>query len=120
MAKNKKGIENITEPESVKDSENASENVVVQSDPISALSREERRKYRKTLRSLRRSEWLEEYWIIMILSLVVLALMIVLTIGKAVHDKIEQKKLEEEQQEKEDSLEQLEIYNIREQMELLL
>ncbi len=120
MAKKKKGIENIEEPESPRDSEKA----VVIPDPMDALSREERRKYRKTLRSLRRSEWLEEYWIIMILSLVVLALMIALTIGKAIHDKKEQEELEREQQqeqeEEEDPLEQLENYNIRKQMELLL
>lgn len=115
MAKKKKGVENNEGLEPQTENEKA----VIQSDPMDALSREERRKYRKAVRSLRRSEWLEEYWIIMILSLVVLALMIALTIGKAVHDKKEQEELEREQQqeqeEEEDPLEQLENYNIREE-----
>lgn len=88
-----------------------------------SLTPEERKKYRRAVRALRRSEWLDEYWIITILSLVVLALMIVLTIGKAVQDKRQEQEEAEEGRtpvEEENDDEEVDTYNIKEQMSLYL
>ncbi len=112
MAKKKKDTEIIEESEPGIVPVAAKQNI----DPEKSMTKEERKKYRKAVRALRRSEWLDEYWIIVILSLVVLALMITLTIGKAIQDKRQE---EEDRREQEglDTLDETDIYNIREEME---
>lgn len=84
------------------------------------LSSSERRQYRRKARAQRRAAWLDEYWIIAILFFVFLALMVALTIGKVVKDKIDAKKLEEETDETSTGEEEADIYNIKEQMQKLL
>ncbi|NCA67114.1 MAG: hypothetical protein EOM87_03505 [Clostridia bacterium] len=115
MAKKKKESE-ITE---ISSSEVSPDVVKKPINPEDSLTPAERKQYRRAVKALRRSEWLDEYWIITILALVVLALMITLTIGKAIKDK----KDEVEQQQEEDTLDPLDnsdIYNIKEQMDIIL
>lgn len=126
MAKKKKDSAQIDAPNTQEESQELlveEKKETKKPNPEDSLSPEERKKYRKAVKALRRSEWLEEYWIITILSIIVLALMIALTIGKAIHDKKLEEEYEEEleQVEEEDNpLEQTEEYNIKEQMELIL